>query len=68
MPSERSSDSDTTTLLVERYLSPTAADSLAASVARVAQLCADMSHSGPSVQYITHPPIGPQGPNLPVKG
>ena len=52
MPSERSSDSDTTAFLVERYLPPAAADSLAASVARVAQLCADMSHSGPGVQYL----------------
>lgn len=48
----RASGSDTTAFLVERYLPPAAADSLAASVARVALLCADMSHSGLGVQYL----------------
>ena len=46
------SDFDSTAFLVERYLPPEAADSLAASVARVALLCADVSHSGLGVQYL----------------
>jgi hypothetical protein len=52
MPSPRASDSDTTAFLVERYLPPAAADSLPASVGRVARLCADMDHSGLGVQYL----------------
>jgi hypothetical protein len=52
MASPRPPDSDTTAFLVERYMPPTAANSLAASVARVAMLCADMNHSGLGVQYL----------------
>jgi hypothetical protein len=52
MHSLQTSDSGTTAFLVERYLPPAAADSLPASVARVARLCADMDHSGLGVQYL----------------
>jgi Protein of unknown function (DUF4242) len=38
--------------LVERYLPPAAADGLAASVARVARLCADAGRSGIEVEYL----------------
>jgi hypothetical protein len=38
--------------LVERYLPPAAASSLAASVARLARLCADLSRSGLGVKYL----------------
>jgi hypothetical protein len=52
MASPPASDADRTAFLVERYLPPAAADSLSASVARVARLCADTSRSGPGVQYL----------------
>jgi hypothetical protein len=52
MVSKRASDSATTAFLVERYLPPAAAASLAASVARVVLLCADPSDSGPGVHYL----------------
>jgi hypothetical protein len=38
--------------LVERYLPASAADALAASVARVARLCADSDRTGRGVQYL----------------
>ena len=52
MASPRKSDSARMAFLVERYLPPTAADSLPASVARVARLCADANRPGPRVQYL----------------
>jgi Protein of unknown function (DUF4242) len=38
--------------LVERYIPPTEVDALAASVARVARLCADLSRDGNGVEYL----------------
>lgn len=38
--------------LVERYLSPTAAEGLPAATARVAKLCADVDHSDGAVHYL----------------
>jgi hypothetical protein len=38
--------------LVERYLSPAAAEDLAESTARVARLCADAEHSDTGVRYL----------------
>ena len=38
--------------LVERYLTPAAAEGLAASTARVAGLCADSDHTDAAVQYL----------------
>ena len=38
--------------LVERYLSPAAAEDLAASTARVARLCADSDHTDTAVRYL----------------
>jgi hypothetical protein len=52
MASPRESDSTRTAYLVERYLPQSAAESLPASVARVAWLCADTSRPGPRVQYL----------------
>ena len=52
MPFSRTPGSETTAILVERYVSPTAAGSLNASVARLASLCDDPSHSGLGVQYV----------------
>jgi hypothetical protein len=52
MPFSRTPGSETTAFLVERYVSPAAAGSLSASVARLASLCDDPSHSGLGVQYV----------------
>jgi hypothetical protein len=45
-------ESAATAFLVERYLPPAAADTLSASVSRVARLCADPRRLGPGVQYL----------------
>jgi len=52
MAFSRTPGSETTAFLVERYVSPAAAGSLNASVARLASLCEDTSHSGLGVQYV----------------
>jgi Protein of unknown function (DUF4242) len=51
-PRLRDRDSPVSAFLVERYLPPTAAGSLAASVARAARLCAASAESGSGVQYL----------------
>jgi hypothetical protein len=45
-------DPETSAFLVERYLPPAAVDGLAASVARVARLCADHDPTASGVQYL----------------
>jgi hypothetical protein len=45
-------DPGTSAFLVERYLPPAAVDGLAASVARVARLCADHDPAASGVQYL----------------
>jgi hypothetical protein len=52
MASPQAYDSAARAFLVERYLPPTAADSLSDSVSRVARLCADVSRPGLGVQYL----------------
>ena len=54
MTSPRPSDPDgaAAAFLVERYLPASAADCLAASVARVARLCVSSDRSGSGVQYL----------------
>ena len=52
MPIPQAADSDKTAYLVERYLPVAAADGLAASVARVAALCADLADADRGVQYL----------------
>lgn len=48
----QSADPTSSAFLVERYLPATAADGLAASVARVASLCTDQDGIGTGVQYL----------------
>jgi|ERR1022692_1183299 hypothetical protein len=50
----RDSDASSSLFLVERYLPPTAAENLAASVARLAKCCAPSARSGVAseVQYL----------------
>jgi hypothetical protein len=52
MSSPSATDPDRSAFLVERYLPPAAADALAASIARVALLCAETSRSDLGVQYL----------------
>jgi hypothetical protein len=52
MASPQTYESAATAFLVERYLPPASADSLSASVSRVARLCADPGRPGPGVQYL----------------
>lgn len=52
MPPTHADDSDRTAFLVERYVPASAANGLAASVARVAALCTDPVDAARGVQYL----------------
>jgi hypothetical protein len=51
-PGRRDPDRPVSVFLVERYLPPSALESLAASVARAARLCAASAEAGAGVHYL----------------